>query len=478
MKLFAPFTKVEDQPDGTVYVEGVASSEAVDADGERILASAMKAAIPDYMRFPALREMHQLKAAGKTLAAHTDDEDGRTYVSAKVVDSEAVKKVKQGVYSGFSIGGKALQRNASDRNVIEALSLIEISLVDRPTNPDAVISLWKADTMPEPRPFVKLSELFAKFKKGGLSIDDAENQALNIVKATVPEPVAKAALTGAAKIAADARACAEMCIECGKSCIDGAMTTEWHGYSCAEAVVACISCARACLSCAEALDVEASEKAATAELRKTVNALAGDAEKLTKTAIPPPKETPVEPEKKAVESPKSDAEKAIEKAQHDLDEKLRAAQAGRDQAATAQSASHEALRKALELAEQLKKQKTDDEAQTRQIADAVADLQKKYDAEIAKVAAETEQFGKIAAQATELAQKTNALNEQLVKELADRPKGILKVVPVSKAQDNGTAAPEKEPADPKDPVALMKAVHAGGPSLDLTAHLRAIRKTD
>lgn len=497
MKLFARFTKVEEQPDGTLQVEGVASSEAIDADGETVLASAMKAAIPDYMRFPAVREMHQLKAAGKTLTMTVGD-DGKTYAATKVVDSEACKKVKEGVYAGFSIGGKVLQRSASDPKVIEALSLTELSLVDRPANPDAVISLWKADAMPETkpqRPFVQLATLVEKFKKGDVQLDDAEKRALDIVRVLAPAPIAKAALAGAAKIAADARACAEMCIECAKSCIDGAMTTEWHGYSCADAVSMCIACARACLQCAEAMDVEASEKAATAELKKGLEAVTGSAEKaqLLAKAAPPPAATsaapaaapapaatkePAVPTPPAAAEPKSEIEKALEKVKQELEEKLAKARAEREQSAAAQTAGHEALKKALELGEQIKKQREDDATQEKQLSDAIAELNKKYDAEVEKVAAETAELRKIAAAATEQAQKTNALNEQLVQELAKRPKGVTRVVPISKAADNETADEPKEPADPKDPVALMKAVHARGPSLDLTARLAATRSTD
>src|SRR3954466_4279603 len=145
-RLFGKFCKIEKQDDGTLYVEGIASSEAVDSDGDIIKSAAMSAALPDYMKFGALREMHQAIAAGKTLSA-TVDSDGVTHIAAKVVDPVAIKKVEEGVYSGFSIGGRVTKR---EKNIIEALKLVEISLVDRPANPDAVISLFKADLAGEP----------------------------------------------------------------------------------------------------------------------------------------------------------------------------------------------------------------------------------------------------------------------------------------------------------------------------------------
>jgi HK97 family phage prohead protease len=141
---FGAITKIEDQDDGSIKVWGVASSETRDQQGETITAAAMKAALPDYGRFPALREMHEPSAAGRVVEAEVDDH-GITQICAHVVDPLAITKVRAGVYAGFSIGGKVLKRDTADRSVITALKLVEISLVDSPCNPDAVINMWKAD---------------------------------------------------------------------------------------------------------------------------------------------------------------------------------------------------------------------------------------------------------------------------------------------------------------------------------------------
>jgi phage head maturation protease len=151
MRLFGELTKIEDQPDGTLKVYGVASTGARDDAGEIVRPEAMKAALPDYARYPALREMHQPTAAGRTLEA-TVDEDGATRIVAHVVDPVAIAKVKSRTYSGFSIGGKVLARDATDATVITKIRLSEISLVDRPANPEAVIDLWKADAIDEAPP--------------------------------------------------------------------------------------------------------------------------------------------------------------------------------------------------------------------------------------------------------------------------------------------------------------------------------------
>lgn len=143
-KLYAEIAKMEAQDDGTVKVWGYASSEAVDSDGEVITAQAMKAAIPDYMKFGAVREMHGSNAAGTAIEINVED-DGRTFFGAHIVDPVAVTKVKKGVYKGFSIGGGVTSRDELNKSQITGLKLTEISLVDRPANPDAVFTCFKAD---------------------------------------------------------------------------------------------------------------------------------------------------------------------------------------------------------------------------------------------------------------------------------------------------------------------------------------------
>jgi phage head maturation protease len=146
-RLYAEIAKSEKQPDGTLIVEGFASTGSQDSDGETITPDAMKAAIPDYMRFGAVREMHDAKkAAGTALEIEVLD-DGRTRFVSHVVDPVAVVKVETGVYKGFSIGGSVPKggRDPVNKTQINALNLIEVSLVDRPANPEAVITCFKAE---------------------------------------------------------------------------------------------------------------------------------------------------------------------------------------------------------------------------------------------------------------------------------------------------------------------------------------------
>jgi len=148
MRLYGSFEKIEEKDDGTLVVDGYASSEAVDSQGEIVKAQAIADALPDYMKFGAVREMHQASAAGTAIEAAVG-EDGRTYFSAHIVDPVACKKVQASVYKGFSIGGKVTKRDAANPKIITGIRLSEISLVDRPANPEATFSMYKAEGVDE-----------------------------------------------------------------------------------------------------------------------------------------------------------------------------------------------------------------------------------------------------------------------------------------------------------------------------------------
>lgn len=150
---FGTIEKVEKNEDGTINVFGFASTELRDSQDEVIRCDAMREAAPDYMKWGAIREMHQPKAAGTALTVTFDDQN-RTYIGVHVVDPIAVTKVLTNVYKAFSIGGKVLARDATDSRTITKIQWIETSLVDRPSNPGAEIVVVKCETgdetVPEP----------------------------------------------------------------------------------------------------------------------------------------------------------------------------------------------------------------------------------------------------------------------------------------------------------------------------------------
>lgn len=139
--IFIPFTKADEEQR---MVWGYASTEALDSQGEKVAKSAIEEALPDYMKFANIREMHQPSAVGKAHEATVDDKG--LFLCVKVVDDTAWQKVQEGVYNGFSIGGKKITKV---NDTITKLKLTEISLVDRPANPEAVFTMFKGEDMAE-----------------------------------------------------------------------------------------------------------------------------------------------------------------------------------------------------------------------------------------------------------------------------------------------------------------------------------------
>jgi HK97 family phage prohead protease len=164
MKIYLPIAKV-DAAQRMVF--GYASTQARDDQGEIVKREALDGALGDYMKFANIREMHQLSAVGKAKDAVVDDKG--LYIAAKVVDDNAWNKVREGVYSGFSIGGKVTARDPTDYKTITGLQLDEISLVDRPANPEAVFDCWKRSAERDPVADLKaaIERVEALIHKGG-----------------------------------------------------------------------------------------------------------------------------------------------------------------------------------------------------------------------------------------------------------------------------------------------------------------------
>lgn len=139
-QVFIPFAKRDDDAKKQNMVFGFASTELEDSDGEIIDKEAVQEAWPAYAKFGNIREMHQAIASGKLKS--TIWKEGSPYIGVKVVGAEAREKVDEGVYNGFSLGGKKIEKVG---NHITKLRISEISLVDRPANPGAVFDVFKAD---------------------------------------------------------------------------------------------------------------------------------------------------------------------------------------------------------------------------------------------------------------------------------------------------------------------------------------------
>jgi len=117
LELFLPLLKVDlDQR----LVTGVATAETPDRSGEICdyvsskpyfeKWSAEALAASGGKSLGAVRAMHGRVAAGKLTDIAFDDDLKRIVIAAKIVDDDEWRKVCEGVYTGFSQGGRYVKR--------------------------------------------------------------------------------------------------------------------------------------------------------------------------------------------------------------------------------------------------------------------------------------------------------------------------------------------------------------------------------
>ena len=161
LRLAIPITKV-DAANRLVY--GLATAEVPDRAGEVCDYASTK---PFYEKWSAdiaatsggksygnLRAMHGQVAAGKVTAIGFNDEARQIEICAKVVDDAEWAKVAEGVYTGFSQGGRYARRwTDGDGATRYTAEPHEISLVDLPCLAEARFEMVKADGAREWLPF-------------------------------------------------------------------------------------------------------------------------------------------------------------------------------------------------------------------------------------------------------------------------------------------------------------------------------------
>ena len=144
---YAAIIKQEKQDDGSLMVYGKATDDTIDSDNQICDAGWLAKAMPEWFKTGGnIREQHSNIAAG--VAKELDSKDDGFYINTLIVDPVSVKKVEAGVLNGFSIGirgARVMQDNKAANGRIVDGSIVEISLVDRPANPNAKLMLAKAD---------------------------------------------------------------------------------------------------------------------------------------------------------------------------------------------------------------------------------------------------------------------------------------------------------------------------------------------
>ncbi len=164
--LFLPLAKVDlDQR----LVIGVATAETPDRSGEICDYASSKPYFEKWSAealaasggksLGAVRAMHGRVAAGKLTDISFDDDAKRIVVAAKIVDDDEWRKVTEGVYTGFSQGGRYVKRWPDPETSLVRYTAEpqEISLVDLPCLPDATFEVVK-DGVVEKRAFAARAE--------------------------------------------------------------------------------------------------------------------------------------------------------------------------------------------------------------------------------------------------------------------------------------------------------------------------------
>ena len=187
--VYAEILKFDDNGDGTLTVYGKATDDSLDIDEQICDPVWLDRAMPDWFRTGGnIREQHSNIAAG--VAKEYESKADGHYISALVVDPVSVKKVQNRVLRGFSIGIKSPRvvrdTKAANGRIIDG-QIVEVSLVDRPANPNCQLILAKS--VVGEKTLLKTEELIEKYNEehdetgrfgsGGGSSDKPEPESEN-----------------------------------------------------------------------------------------------------------------------------------------------------------------------------------------------------------------------------------------------------------------------------------------------------------
>jgi hypothetical protein len=138
--------KADRHADGTLTVYGKATDDALDIDKQICDSAWLDRAMPHWFKSGGnIREQHSNIAAG--VATDYELKSDGHYITALVVDPVSAKKVEHGVLKGFSIGIKnprVIQDSKAANGRIVDGQIVEVSLVDRPANPNCQLVLAKS----------------------------------------------------------------------------------------------------------------------------------------------------------------------------------------------------------------------------------------------------------------------------------------------------------------------------------------------
>lgn len=149
----AEIVKWDRDADGDLIVYGKATGPDLDLDGQICDPTWLKSAMPTWMEFGNVREMHQPIAAG--IGVELEEQGTDWMLKSKCIDPNTARKIESGVLKGYSVGIKNPQvtKDASaPGGRIVGGNIIEVSYVDRPCNPTAKMTICKGASAVEMLP--------------------------------------------------------------------------------------------------------------------------------------------------------------------------------------------------------------------------------------------------------------------------------------------------------------------------------------
>ena len=144
--VYAPITKSDES--SRMVIAPISGPNNVDLDGQIVDLEWLRGAVKPWMRFGNVRQAHDSKKPiGKAVSIDMDTSNGVPDVTIHVVDDAAWNLTKHGVLSGVSVGiknARIIKDQDAPRGRIVGGDLVEISLVDHPSNTNAKVSILKS----------------------------------------------------------------------------------------------------------------------------------------------------------------------------------------------------------------------------------------------------------------------------------------------------------------------------------------------
>ena len=192
---FFGIEKSDKNADGTLTVYGKATDDALDIDKQICDGDWLDRAMPHWFKSGGnIREQHSNIAAG--VAKEYELKADGHYITALVVDPVSVKKVENGVLKGFSIGIKnprVIQDSKAANGRIVDGQIVEVSLVDRPANPNCQLVLAKSasgdETIIQVEELIETEETVADNVLQSEKITDKETAMEKGTKVSVPKSI-------------------------------------------------------------------------------------------------------------------------------------------------------------------------------------------------------------------------------------------------------------------------------------------------